>query len=1008
MKKNLVKLLVVLSLVIITAFVSILIVSADTDTETYTVKYIVNGEVKASSEVANGTLHYIKSTKISATQANKEFIGWYSDEGRFFTGTLLGSGVTIRSDLTLYEAYGSKVNNASDLKRLIAQNGPGNYIQLTADIKVEETLNLPSSGTITIDLNNHKLEINTLGNAFEGKNATIHIVDSSKTHKGSITYNCTSDSDYITNAMFNYAPSNLKKDVEIRVLPPYGITSGNNITLNSSVGFFNIANDISDSGYTFKFDLPVNLNANYFVHSSGMKNATIDVSDKTSMRFWGSRIFEDRGTNEGKVLTFNLDTGRYVIGERLADSTTGNTLYSTDAANVIKEETVTIFSNEPQRYNLYLSGGSFNKDIASMFANKNYSFALNASTSMYDFKACAHKNEIIDISKDLTCTSQGKITYRCEYCSFVEEKTSPPLNHSLNRVLTKEAYGGSETTSPEPGEYTITCDRCDYKVIEEFYPNPKDTYVRVGFRDGTIIRLPATTVYGKDIGVNLYAFTPLNIEYACGVKREDIIMVEIPMGVETIVGKDGIDGARLGAFYKVEHIEEIILPKSIKTVQKYAFSEMPDLKTITGLEYVTEAIEKEAFKQLSTSECVVEHMVLNAKEIGENAFRNVRMTTLTFKKPVERIKNYAFALDDNITTQLVEIFIEENTVFDYARVSEITGAFKDNERGSGHQYGDNNIVFKEHGYETETVPPTCQTQGYDKNYCSRCSIYTEDNFVDTVDHDYSIDVTVESTCVITQGEIYKQCSTPGCTEKLHIKWLEPNPNNHAFVDKAYFTTKFEPTKDICTQKYVILDICGCGKVFDKSSMAANGAVHNPIGSHTLDRKNPIETVKSTCTQAGYQILFCTTCESEVREESKIIGHDWIRGTDIPSTCTEKGERVFYCSMCEIKKEPATYLPIDPENHSWDGNWVTTLEPTTQSVGQKQQTCTRCGAKDIQHIPILAEEAEKESKTLLIVLLSVGGVVVVALLAVLLYYTLFKKNPARKHKYDFDSYSTRRN
>lgn len=1003
MRKNLAKLFVVLSLAILTAVISIFVVSADTDTEIYTVNYIVNGEVKNSASVASGALHQIKSTKISATQVNKEFIGWYTDEGRFFTGTSLGMKITIEKDYNLYEAYGSKVNNATDLKRLIAQNGPGNYIQLTADIKVDQTLVLPSSGTITIDLNNHKLDITSAQNAFEGTSATVHIVDSSKTHKGSITFKCTSDSNYMSNAMFNYAPSVLKKDVSIRVLPAYGTTTGK-ISLNSNVGFFNIANDISQSGYTFKFDLPVILNANYFVHSSGMKNAVIDVDATTEMSFWGARIFEDKGTNDGKVLSFNLDAGIYTLGEITVKTETGEVSFVKDGTTTTKK-TTTIFSNEQNRYNLFLSGGRFNKDIASMFPEGNYSFTLNISTSKYDFKACAHNNEIIDVSKDLTCTTQGQITYKCKYCNLVEEKTSAPLGHSIKKELTKEAYGGSETTAPEPGQYTITCDRCNYREIEEFYPNPKDTYVRVGFRDGTEIRLPATTVYSKDIGINLYAFTPLNIEYVCGVKREDVIMVEIPMGVETIVGKDGTDGAKIGAFYQVEYIEEIILPKSIKNVQKYSFSEMPHLKTITGLENVSDIIDKEAFKQLDNSQCVVEHMVLNVKEIGENAFRNVRMTTLTFNKSVDKIKNNAFALDEAITTQLVEIFIEENTVFDYARVSEISGAFS--ERGSGQQFGDKNIVFKDHDYETETVAPTCKDQGYDKNYCRRCSIYTEDNFVDPCDHDYSIDVTVESTCVITQGEIYKQCSTPGCTEKLHIKWLEPNPNNHAYVNKGYYTTKYEPTKDICTQNYFILDVCGCGKVFNKSSMSANGGVHKPTGKHELDYKNPIETVKSTCTKAGHQVLFCNVCETEITIDLDIIKHDWVRGTDIPSTCTEKGERVFNCSMCGIKKEPATYLPIDPNNHAWDGNWETTLEPTTQSVGQKQQTCTKCGAKDIQHIPILAEEAEKESKTLLIVLTSVGGVIVVALLAILLYYTLFKKNPARKHKYDFDSYSTGR-
>ena len=978
MKKTLLRAFVVLALVLVATVIFIFAISAEEE-KTYKVRYFANGNVveQYTDEVAAGGKHLIRTSKISS-KPGKTFFGWYTDEGRFFAGGV-AMQINVNSDVNLYEAYGTPVSTATDFKSNIVQPGPGNYIKLNANITIDETITLPSYGLVIIDLNNHKLTLNTAGNAFEGTGANIHIIDTSTNHLGRIEHNCTSTDAYITNALFSYAPTTLTSDVTLKVFPGYGSANASPIGITTNVGLFNVQTDVSNSGKTFHFDLSTNLSASYLVHSSGMRNATLDVDSVTKMDLSGARIFEDRGTNDGKVLTFNLDAGQYTIG------------------------TKTIFTNEQSRYNLYLTGGSFNRDIKALFENGNYSFKLNSATSKYDFLACAHNDDIINISA--TCTEAGTITTKCRYCSAVRETATAALGHSTTKSLTKEANYGSEKTDAAPGEYTVSCARCDYKAIELYYPSAKDVYVKVGLSDGTVLRVQSTLLYGNGVDKKLTSYTPSAIEGLYGIKREEIISVEIPLGIETIAGSDGIDGAKIGVFYQNEFLEEIILPQSIQTVQKYAFSEMPKLKRVIGLEYISDTIDKEAFKQTENSVFDMDHIVLNAKTIGENSFRNVRMKTLTFGKGVETIVNNAFALDQALTTKLVEIFVEENTTLNRAKLSEITGAFKS--IGSGHQFGSNNIVFVDHDYTTETVAPTCKEQGYDNNYCKRCGESSIDNYVDPVPHDFSIEITIESSCAVRQGEVLNKCST--CDETKHVKWLEPAPHNHVFEGaKGYFTNKYVQITDICTQDYLILDVCACGKTFDKTSVFANGGPQKATGEHDLDYANPIKTVDPTCSTDGYQDLMCKICKHEERIVLESTAqHDFVRGEEVPSTCTVKGEIPYICSVCGAKRTPTTSLPLNPDNHTWDGNWVQTIAPTTQSVGQKQQTCTGCGKKDIQHIPVLVEQAEKQSKTWIIVGGIVGGIVVLGLTGVLLYYTLFKKNPARKHKYNFDSYSTRR-
>lgn len=994
MKKRLVKVLVFITLALCAIFACAFIADAAEETTTHTIKYIKNGDVGHTDTAESGSRYTIRKNKLSATQTGKSFFGWYTEDGRFYGQDALGSFITIKSDMTFYEAYGIEVRNKEDFARYIAQKGPGNYVRLTADITVDKTLTLPVDGYVVLDLNGKTLTLNTEGNAFEGTNATIHIIDSSAAHVGKIVHNCSNEDTYVRNALFNYSPKSLNEDIEVKVFPPYGETPVTQITTN--VGFFNIETDISESGYTVKFDMPCNLTASYMLHSKGLKDAVIDVTEKSRMNFNGARIFEDWGTNEGKVLTFNIDSGRFKISEK------------------------TQLANDQSRYNIYITGGSFDRDVADLFENGNYSFKLNSATSLYDFSACKHENQIIGMT--VTCTTDGTITNQCEYCGFVEIKAQKKLGHITQTVLTKEASAGSATEEATKGYYTTSCLRCDYETYEYYYPNAKDVYVSVGFRDGRVVRVQASTLFGNNLETEIKSFSPASVEKAYDITREEIIYLELPLGVESVAGGTGIDGATWGIFQNNNYLETIKLPESMKTVKVYAFSYMTKLKSIEGLEHVSESFGEFCFAQNADSQLVIDHMEINAKHIGKNAFRNARMKTLKLGASVDKIYSGAFGLDDNGRSILVEMFIAENTEIDGLTAKGVTGAFSTLE--GGQQFDGRSIVYVDHDKRTETIKPTCTQGGYDRNYCSRCQDEFITNETEPIDHSFTVEKRTESTCE-GQGEIYNICSM--CLEaREHVSWLPADPTNHVFTKKYYYNNDDERTINTCTEDYRIVNVCACEKVIDWMSAFENGGIHTATGEHEYDYTNIKETVPANCSTDGYMILDCLQCgEENIKKVIPATGNHTFELTEgvvtKKPTCTTPGEKTYYCKYCGIEKDTKGIIPVPSlealnedlekhgkaEYHTFDDG-VVTKEATETTAGAKLFTCKGCGKTYTEYTnPIGLEEQEEENAVWAIVLSIAAGVIVLALLGILLYFSLFKKNPARKRQFNLDDYSTKR-
>lgn len=963
--------LLVLAIIVALTIICAVCVIASAEKKTYTITYYSNGGVSKVVTVEAGGRHELLKTPLSYQQSDKKLFGWYDETGKLYSNITF---MNISKDYTFYEAYGKNAGTEADFIKAIKQGGC--YVRLSADIVVDDLITLPASGLAIIDLNGHNLTINSKDVAIRGMNSSIHVLNNGTSANASIIHTGEpTNADLMDSALFSLTPT-LKRDAEIRFFP--------NANVKTNVGLFDIVSDLTYSNYTYNFLVESNVEANFLVRTYGIKNATFNITDTASINIIGQYMFEDRGNYNGINLTYEMTAGKLDVLEN------------------------TFITNELSKYNVFLSGGSYNRSLSHLYPN--YTFELG-NDGRYTVTACKHADVIIDMTA--TCTSAGQITYQCLHCGVVHTDNSNAVGHSVVKSLAQEPITTVEKT--EPGYYATVCQRCGYEEREYLYPSPKDVYVTVKIRDdeGKVSekRVKATDLYGMDVGERLQSFSTAYLEFEYKIKQSNIISIEIPLGVKTVAGGIGTDNTPKGLFYGNSHLEEIILPMSIENIESTAFGNIATLKTVKGIEYITGTISQRAFQQTKGNVPYVERMELNAKTIETSAFENFTMISLTFGENVNSIGNYAFAISDIENSKLKEIFVLGNNDRSQVTLSNYNVAAKRFEGvGSGHQFDGQRIVYIDHNFDVETINPTCKEKGYDVSVCRYCNEERIDNYTDIIDH-ITEERTVPTNCVTIQGYVGSFCTM--CDELISIvKYLNKNGSDGAPLVHDYtYTTKtdFEvfgnTEKNICVDDYFIVGVCICG-AYDENR--ANWKYNKAVGQHEWDERNVLEYVAPTCGSDGYRIVECLHCGYEDTIIHTATGkHMYVTDNKntIPATCTSKGKMVWACSECGDAKERKA--EINPNNHDWEkdknGNlvWTTKVAPTTERAGTAKNVCTGCGAEQTKGIPVTSEDT-KSVDTLYIILIIIGGIIVLAGVGLTLYFTVFKKSASSGYKYKFNT------
>ena len=109
---------------------------------------------------------------------------------------------------------------------------------------------------------------------------------------------------------------------------------------------------------------------------------------------------------------------------------------------------------------------------------------------------------------------------------------------------------------------------------------------------------------------------------------------------------------------------------------------------------------------------------------------------------------------------------------------------------------------------------------------------------------------------------------------------------------------------------------------------------------------------ATCTAPGVKSKYCTICDeqdpdsiTEIPKLDHVPGENYV--VDTEPNCTEGGFKSKHCTVCG-NPIADTVLPIDPDptRHNVE-EWNVTVEPTLDTIGERQGTCTLCHEPQVE-------------------------------------------------------------
>jgi hypothetical protein len=263
--------------------------------------------------------------------------------------------------------------------------------------------------------------------------------------------------------------------------------------------------------------------------------------------------------------------------------------------------------------------------------------------------------------------------------------------------------------------------------------------------------------------------------------------------------------------------------------------------------------------------------------------------------------------------------------------------------------------------EVDRTEPTCTNAGSSKleTRCTRCGTLLDSETVklDALGHD-TVSVTVPSTC--TEGG-YTQITCKRCDYSARQEIFELADHKEG---EPVEENRKEPTCTAAGSYDLVTRCTECNTVLDRDTITLPATGHSFIA---------IKTVPATCTEPGYTNYKCKCGETKTETLFELADHQYKAKTTAP-TCTARGYTTHTCSVCgdyyidsyvnakghtevaipavaatckdtgltEGKKcsvcgtitQAQTTIPVDPDNHSYVGDYCSICggKKTGGSVG----------------------------------------------------------------------------
>ena len=203
-----------------------------------------------------------------------------------------------------------------------------------------------------------------------------------------------------------------------------------------------------------------------------------------------------------------------------------------------------------------------------------------------------------------------------------------------------------------------------------------------------------------------------------------------------------------------------------------------------------------------------------------------------------------------------------------------------------------------HDHVSTVVEPTCKSEGYTTQACSRCGDTNGDAKLDkkppTGQHTYVAveNSTVEATCTVN-GYSLEKCSVCNQEKKVNVVTAQ----GHNYQEMNIYTNNIAPT---CTTPSEGIVTKRCTVCNEKDPSFTDVAKDFPALGHDLERDaaHLLSTVAATCTTAQHDVWKCGRCNyTEEADIGTALGHDYTVFVEIssPATCCSLEKRIYKCS-----------------------------------------------------------------------------------------------------------------
>lgn len=531
-----------------------------------------------------------------------------------------------------------------------------------------------------------------------------------------------------------------------------------------------------------------------------------------------------------------------------------------------------------------------------------------------------------------TCTERGYTEHICKVCadSYKDDYT-PALGHDHISQITKQM------TCETDGEKTFTCTRCGDTYTEAIPATGHNDIVTVveptctadGYTEhkckdcGRVVRSDVTKALGHDYdskittkasctedGVITYTCTKCNESYtekipATGHKYNDVV-------TEASCDKGGYTlhtCANCGDSYK----DNFIAPtghKYTKTTVKQASCETDGVNVYTcdtcgdsysevikakGHVYASEVTKKAN----CTDDGVITYTCANCgdkyteviKAKGHNYSAEV---TKKATCDTDGVKTFTCADCGDVYTEKLEALGHTYGISEVVKPTcDNDGYTKFTCSVCGDSYS-KVINATGHKYNDKIVSASCDKSGYTLHTCENCGDIYKDNFTSPLGHDYTSQ-TVKPTCE-TDGEKTFTCTRCGDTYTEVIK------------TKGHVYKRTVVAAGCETDGYTHVECMECHDSFNEGYVGAKG--------HTIVTD---KAVAATCTTAGKtEGSHCSVCGKVIKAQTEIkakghVAGDWI--TDKAAAVGVKGRKHRSCTVCGAAVESADIPALSPKSIS---------------------------------------------------------------------------------------------